>query len=94
MKHVGNDFKVDDGFNILKLRVKDASHSFSSRRSSSCGASRVRHSHVLNKHFQNALHISITQFALIQVTTYLGYFLMAIPGGHVHQISMVMAGAV
>ena len=24
MKHVGEDFKVDDGFNILKLRVKDA----------------------------------------------------------------------
>lgn len=24
IKHVGNDFKVDDGFNILKLRVKDA----------------------------------------------------------------------
>lgn len=24
MKHVGNDFKVDDGFNILKLRMKDA----------------------------------------------------------------------
>ena len=24
MKHVGNDFKVDDGFNILKLKVKDA----------------------------------------------------------------------
>lgn len=24
MKHVGDDFKVDDGFNILKLRVKDA----------------------------------------------------------------------
>ena len=24
MKHVGNNFKVDDGFNILKLRVKDA----------------------------------------------------------------------
>ena len=23
MKHVGDDFKVDDGFNILKLRVKD-----------------------------------------------------------------------
>lgn len=36
---------------------------------------------VLNKHFQNALHISITQSALIQVTTYLGYFLMAIPAG-------------
>ena len=24
MKHVGDDFRVDDGFNILKLRVKDA----------------------------------------------------------------------
>lgn len=36
---------------------------------------------VLNKHFQNVLHISITQSALIQLTTYLGYFLMAIPAG-------------
>ena len=36
---------------------------------------------VLNKHFQNELNISITQSALIQVTTYLGYFLMAIPAG-------------
>lgn len=36
---------------------------------------------VLNKHFQTALDISITQSALIQVTTYLGYFLMAIPAG-------------
>ena len=36
---------------------------------------------VLNKHFQNELDISITQSALIQVTTYLGYFLMAIPAG-------------
>ena len=36
---------------------------------------------VLNKHFQNALHISITHSALIQVITYLGYFLMAIPAG-------------
>ena len=34
---------------------------------------------VLNKHFQNALDISMTQSALIQVTTYLGYFIMAIP---------------
>ena len=24
MKHISEDFKVDDGFNILKLRVKDA----------------------------------------------------------------------
>ena len=36
---------------------------------------------VLNKHFQQEMHISITQSALIQVTTYLGYFLMAIPAG-------------
>lgn len=36
---------------------------------------------VLNKHFQNALDISITQSSLIQVTTYMGYFLMAIPAG-------------
>lgn len=36
---------------------------------------------VLNKHFQTSLDISITESALIQVTTYLGYFLMAIPAG-------------
>jgi len=36
---------------------------------------------VLNKHFQDELHISITQSSLIQVTTYLGYFLMAMPAG-------------
>ena len=36
---------------------------------------------VLNKHFQDELNISITQSAWIQVTTYLGYFLMAIPAG-------------
>lgn len=36
---------------------------------------------VLNKHFQDKFDISITQSALIQVTTYLGYFLMAIPAG-------------
>ena len=36
---------------------------------------------VLNKHFQNEMHIFITQSSLIQVTTYLGYFLMAIPAG-------------
>ncbi len=36
---------------------------------------------VLNKHFQNSLDITITQSSLIQVTTYLGYFLMAIPAG-------------
>lgn len=36
---------------------------------------------VLNKHFQDTLHVDITQSALIQVVTYLGYFLMAIPAG-------------
>lgn len=36
---------------------------------------------VLNKHLQNEMGISITQSSLIQVTTFLGYFLMAIPAG-------------
>ena len=36
---------------------------------------------VLNKHFQNEMSISITESSLIQVTTYMGYFLMAIPAG-------------
>lgn len=36
---------------------------------------------VLNKHFQEMLSISIGQSALIQATTYLGYFLMALPAG-------------
>lgn len=36
---------------------------------------------VLNKHFQTSLNISIAESAMIQVTTYLGYFLMAIPAG-------------
>lgn len=36
---------------------------------------------VLNKHFQDALAISITRSALVQAMTYLGYFLMAIPAG-------------
>ncbi|MDE6236269.1 MAG: MFS transporter [Muribaculaceae bacterium] len=36
---------------------------------------------VLNKHFQDFLSISISQSALVQGTTYLGYFLMALPAG-------------
>lgn len=36
---------------------------------------------VLNKHLQNTMGISISQSALIQVTTYLGYFLAALPAG-------------
>lgn len=36
---------------------------------------------VLNKHFQDMLSISISQSALVQAMTYLGYFLMALPAG-------------
>lgn len=36
---------------------------------------------VLNKHFQNTLHISISDSTKIQGMTYLGYFLMALPSG-------------
>ncbi len=36
---------------------------------------------VLNKHFQTFLDISITQSSMIQVATYLGYFIMALPAG-------------
>jgi FHS family L-fucose permease-like MFS transporter len=36
---------------------------------------------VLNKHFQDTLNISMTESAMIQVTTYLAYFAMAIPAG-------------
>ena len=50
---------------------------------------------LLNKHFQNALDISITQSSLIQVTTYLGYFITAIPAGwfinrHGYRLGVVM----
>lgn len=36
---------------------------------------------VLNKHFHDSLNISNSEAALVQVTTYLGYFLMAVPAG-------------
>jgi len=36
---------------------------------------------ILNKHLQNELDITITQSALIQVCTYISYFLMALPAG-------------
>lgn len=36
---------------------------------------------VLNKHFQNELNISLTESSMIQVITYLGYFIMALPAG-------------
>ena len=50
---------------------------------------------LLNKHFQNALDISITQSSLIQVTTYFGYFITAIPAGwfinrHGYRLGVVM----
>ncbi len=36
---------------------------------------------VLNKHFQEALHISKAKSAFVQLAYYLGYFVMAIPAG-------------
>jgi FHS family L-fucose permease-like MFS transporter len=36
---------------------------------------------VLNKHFQESMHITMVDSARVQATTYLGYFLMAIPAG-------------
>ena len=36
---------------------------------------------VLNKHFQEAMGISLAHSAMIQVIFYLGYFIMAIPAG-------------
>lgn len=36
---------------------------------------------VLNKHFQETLHIDKTQLALVQAVVYGGYFLMALPAG-------------
>ncbi|HEY8964953.1 MAG TPA: MFS transporter, partial [Candidatus Methylacidiphilales bacterium] len=36
---------------------------------------------ILNKHFQDTLHVSKTESALIQFSHYLGYFCMAIPSG-------------
>lgn len=36
---------------------------------------------VLNKHFQETMDITITRSSMIQATTYVGYFLMAIPAG-------------
>ncbi len=36
---------------------------------------------ILNKHFQDSLHINKQQSGLVQSANYLGYFLMAIPAG-------------
>ncbi len=36
---------------------------------------------ILNKHFQDTLHINKEQSGLVQATNYLAYFLMAIPAG-------------
>jgi FHS family L-fucose permease-like MFS transporter len=36
---------------------------------------------VLNKHFQNSLHISIAESFFVQFANFIGYFLMAIPSG-------------
>ena len=36
---------------------------------------------VLNKQFQNSLHVTKAQSGLVQASVYIGYFLMAIPAG-------------
>ena len=36
---------------------------------------------ILNKHFQDSLHINKEQSGLVQSANYLAYFLMAIPAG-------------
>ncbi|MBD5355871.1 MAG: sugar MFS transporter [Bacteroides sp.] len=36
---------------------------------------------VLNKHFQETMDITISRSSMVQATTYIGYFLMAIPAG-------------
>lgn len=38
---------------------------------------------ILNKHFQDSLHISKTESALVQTVVYGAYFLMAIPAGKI-----------
>ena len=38
---------------------------------------------VLNKHFQDSMHISKTESALVQAVVYGGYFLMALPAGFI-----------
>lgn len=59
---------------------------------------------ILNKHFQDSLHINKEQSGLVQVANYLGYFLTAIPagliarkfgykGGILFGLSLIAAGA-
>jgi FHS family L-fucose permease-like MFS transporter len=36
---------------------------------------------VLNKHFQNILHISKAQSGFVQFSLYIGYLIMAVPAG-------------
>src|SRR5690242_3768173 len=59
---------------------------------------------ILNKHFQDSLHINKAQSGLVQFANYLGYFLMAIPagliarkfgykGGILFGLSLIAAGA-
>ena len=38
---------------------------------------------VLNKHFQESMHISKTMSAMVQMAVYGGYFLMALPAGNI-----------
>ena len=47
---------------------------------------------VMDKHFQEELHLSLSQSAWVQFAHYLGYFLMALPAGKVWQLAHMGEG--
>ncbi len=49
---------------------------------------------VLNKHFQNSLHVTKAQSAFVQFAYYMGYFLMALPAGWVARRFGYKAGVI
>jgi len=48
---------------------------------------------ILNKHFQNTLHINKFQSGFVQFANYLAYFLMAIPAGLLAKSSATRAAS-
>src|SRR5262245_12613675 len=49
---------------------------------------------VMDKHFQERLHLSLAQSAWVQFAHYLGYFLMALPAGALAQRLGYKAGII
>lgn len=74
MKNLGNLFKTSDGQNYIRIFILLCSlfllWGFS-----------MGLIDVLNKHFQEVLHISKAKSGLVQFAYYTGYFFMAIPAG-------------